>query len=128
MPELNRLWAAGAIAALCATAAACSPGTLPLDNPKTGDSAQIAPGQGLSIRWSDPSQDRDWVLVDPLKGSLKAVASTTPAGAAGGAMGLEQFEFVGANPGEERLTFAYRTRNGAPDPADEVATLVVKVG
>jgi hypothetical protein len=117
-----------AIAVACAGAAGCAPGTLPLDNPKTGDTAQVAPGQGLLIRWSDPSETRDWVLVEPLNGALKSVTQSTAPGAAGGAMKLEHFEFVGAKPGEERLTFAYRTKNGAPDPADETATLVVKVG
>jgi hypothetical protein len=120
-------WTA-AIAIACAALSACAPGALPLDNPKTGDTARVAPGQGLLIRWSDPSETRDWVLVEPLSGSLKSVTQTTAPGAAGGAMKLENFEFVGVKPGEERLTFAYRTRNAAPDPADETAILVVTVG
>jgi hypothetical protein len=126
MPKLS--WTMGALAMVGAAITGCAPGTLPLDNPKTGDSAHVAPGQGLLIRWSDPSETRDWVLVEPLNGALKSVTQSTAPGADGGAMKLEQFEFVGAKPGEERLTFAYRTKNAAPDPADETATLVVKVG
>ena len=121
-------WTTGCVAVLSAALAGCSAGTLPLDNPKTGDTAHIAPGQGLLIRWSDPSESRDWVLVEPLKGSLKSVSQADAPGAAGGAMKLENFEFVGAKPGEERLTFAYRTKNGPADPADEIATLLVTVG
>lgn len=111
----------------CLTLAACSPGVLPIDNPKDGDVAHLSAGQALTVRWSDPSSTRDWILVTPPTGVVKSVSETAKA-ATNAPTGLQVFEFVGAKTGEERLTFTYHAKDGPADPAEDTATLLVKVG
>jgi predicted secreted protein len=122
----NSAWGIAAVIGAC-LAAACSPITMTLDNPRDGDVTHVAANQPLRVRWSDPSSTHDWVLAPPTANALKIIGQSVQPGE-GGATGLELFDFAGAKPGKESLTFVYRTRGGAPNPSDETATLVVTVG
>ena len=129
---LRRLWdrrlACAAAFALCVSAltaplSACAPIAVTADNPKDGDAITLTAGQPLRVRWTAHS-DSAWVWEEkPLK-ALKYVAGTGRP-AADGALELKLFDFEGAAPGEERLTFAYRTALGRK-PTEEEMKLITE--
>jgi hypothetical protein len=107
---------------------ACSPVLSTIDTPKEGDVITLAKEQPMRVRWANLHPDAGaWTLEQPPKGSLKSGGIEIQPPAAG-AQQLESFRFVGANAGEETLTFAYKRKDGTPPSADERITVKVKVG
>jgi len=118
----------GLISCVMLALSACSPVLSTIDTPKEGDVITLAKEQQMRVRWANLHPDAGaWTLEQPPKGSLKPGGIDVQPPAAG-AQQLESFNFVGANPGEETLTFAYKRKDGTPPSADERITVKVKVG
>jgi hypothetical protein len=107
--------------------AACSPVLSTIDTPKEGQVITLAKDQPLRVRWANLNPDTGaWTLEQPPKGALtaKGVDIQPPNG---GARQLESFQFIGAAPGQETLTFTYKRKNGEAPSTDERVTVTVKV-
>jgi hypothetical protein len=107
--------------------AGCAPVLSTIDTPKEGQVITLAQKQPMRVRWANLHPDSGaWTLEQPPKGSLTTDGVEIKPPAAG-AQQLESFRFIGAKPGEETLTFAYKRKDGAPPSADERVTVKVKV-
>ena len=116
-----------ALSALALTLAGCAPVLSTIDTPKDGQVITLAQKQPMRVRWANLHPDAGaWTLEKAPKGSLTTDGVDIKPPAAG-AQQLESFKFVGASPGEETLTFAYKRKDGAPPSDDERVTVKVKV-
>jgi len=106
---------------------ACSPGPRLLDTPMHGQEVALSVEQPMKVRWSNMSPgDGSWVLEGPAPRTVKVV-SRVHQPAADGALALDIFDFVGAQPGSERLTFVYQHKDGRPAQDGERVSLELKV-
>ena len=107
---------------------ACGPIPTVLDTPKNGDKVSLTVNQPMTVRWSNQSPAQGaWVLEGgPTTPAVTLVGYKTeqPAGAA---MALDIFDFVAAQKGDDRLTFAYKRKDGTPPTADERITIALSV-
>ena len=118
-----------ALAAGAVVLSACAPVPFVVDLPKNGDTVALSVKQPLQVRWSNanPAAGAWAVEAEPGASAVTFVGHGQQPPSAG-AMGLDTFDFLGAKPGAERLTFAYRRKSGEPPGPDERITIKVKVG
>ena len=109
--------------------AACAPIPAVMDTPKTGDKVALSVKQPLQVRWSNSNPAAGaWVVEREPGASAVTLVKHTAQPPEGGAMGLDTFEFVGAKPGSETLTFAYQRKDGQPGDANDRISIKVTVG
>jgi hypothetical protein len=124
MRPLRFAFAAAAAAVLLNS---CAPVVVTVDTPKEGDTIAVAPEQSVRVRWANIHPEAgSWKLDHPPTGALSATAVKIQP-PENGARQLEVFEFVGAKPGTETLTFFYERKDGAPITSDEHITINFKV-
>jgi hypothetical protein len=114
--------------AVALAVAACAPIASVVDTPQDAQLVRISVDQPMQVRWANMTPEAgSWVME---KGPASALTSLrrTVQPPANGAYQLEIFEFAGAAPGAEQLTFTYRRNDGAPPTADERITIRVQVG
>lgn len=117
-----------ALGVAAAALVACAPIPVVVDTPKTGDVVALTVKQPMQVRWSNSTPAAGaWVLEPDLASSAVTLVRRTQQPPAGGAMGLDIFDFVGAKPGAQSLTFVYQRTNGVPPDPDERITIQVKV-
>ncbi|MBL8772812.1 MAG: hypothetical protein JNK30_15630 [Phenylobacterium sp.] len=118
----------GLAAAMMLGLAACAPIPTVLDTPKNGDTVAISVDQPMQVRWANQSPAHGaWVLqAPPVDTALKTVGRKTEQ-PPGGAMAVDVFDFVGAQPGSQQLTFVYRRKDGVPPTPEEQITITVGV-
>lgn len=117
----------GALGCILAVSA-CKPVPVSLDNPKDGDSTQVAVDQDLAVRLSNMSGGKQvWTLDTPPSAAILAPQPGGNKPASNGSMPLDTFAFKGAGPGDLRLTFSYHFPGQPAASADDVINLSVKV-
>ena len=115
-----------AVLLLGLAAVACAPVQVLVDNPKDGSVIQLAAEQPLRLRLTNVTPGAAWVMEKEPAGALAYVGHEEKP-PVGGALGLQFYDFKGAKPGEERLTFARRADGAPAGPADETFTVTVAV-
>lgn len=115
-----------AVILLSFAAVACAPVQVLVDNPKDGSTIQLAAEQPLRLRLTNVSQGAAWVMESQPTGAVAYVGHEAKP-PAGGALGLQFYDFKGAKAGEEQITFARRADGAEPSPADETFTVTVAV-
>lgn len=119
------LLAGVALAGMCLLGA-CESSSKSIDNPKDGDTVSLAVGQALTVILTDMNGAKaDWSMTssDAKALTLRGHTAKPPVD---GSLPLDRFEFVGAAPGEQRLTFAY-LKPGQPVGPDDAMTITVTV-
>lgn len=124
---LSRTAILAALATGLMALAACAPIPIVLDTPKDGDKVALSVEQPIQVRWANQSpQHGSWVLERGPNAAVTAVGHKTEQ-PPGGAMALDVFDFVGAQKGNDSLTFVYRRKDGSPPTPEEQVTIVVGV-
>lgn len=95
--------------AVCGLAAltACARVVVTLDNPKDGSQINLAVDQPMRVRLTNMDGAGGAWVANKGPGAAIRPMETAVQPSAGGAMQLDTFEYVGAAPGEQHVTFAY---------------------
>jgi hypothetical protein len=124
----NRRRAAGFGLAAALALGACAPIATVVDTPQQAQLVRLSVDQPMQVRWANMTPEAgSWVMEKGPASALRSLRRTVQP-PANGAYQLEIFEFAGAAPGAEQLTFAYRRKDGAAPTADERITISVEVG
>lgn len=124
-PRIPAILPAFAVTCGLAILAGCGSTPVSLDNPLDGQSVALAVSQPLRVKLSNVSGGGAWVREGDTPDSVE-VLDPAVRDAANGVKQLQTFEFVGAAPGEDVLTFVYRRPGVEPDVSD-VIRIAVKV-
>jgi hypothetical protein len=128
VPQIWIRQIAGVLLAGLVSLAACAPIPTIVDTPREAEAVRLSVDQPMQVRWANlnPAEGA-WVLErGPATAALKSVGRTVQP-PANGAQQLEIFDFTGAAPGVEQLTFFYRHNNGDPPTPEERVTIHVTV-
>jgi hypothetical protein len=106
---------------------ACSPGPRLLDTPMHGQEVALSVSQPMKVRWSNMSPEAGRWVLEGAPRTVKVVSQVHQP-AAGGALALDIFDLVGAEPGSERVTFVYEHKDGRTPAPEERVSLELKVG
>jgi hypothetical protein len=114
-----------ALAAMLFLGACATPPAI-IDNPKDGDVVDLVVAQPFTVKLTDTSSGKSvWSMTATPSTALTDKGRRVVPGE-GGALPLTIYEFVGASPGSQRLTFSHHKPDQAPGP-DDVMTITVTV-
>ncbi len=116
---------ATALAALSILSACqSSPTPRVIDNPMDRDKVDVKVGQTLIVKLTDMDGPKtDWIVTSSAASALTGPThKAVPA--ANGALNLDVYEYVGAAPGQQELTFSYRQPDQQPTTDDTMRVMV----
>jgi predicted secreted protein len=88
------------------------------------DKVDLKVGQKLIVKLTDMDGPKtDWIVTSSGSSALKGPTHKPVAGA-NGALNLDVYEYVGAAPGQQELTFSYRQPEQQPTTDDTMRVTV----